>query len=90
VSQLLSTLITHDLLKYKLNSRSIVEYSFSTKNTLLRLKFPRIIFTTRKLLDEISELIVEELLLNGQLEMSDVILRVYSTLENSKILSRGK
>lgn len=61
----------------------MVEYSFSTKNTLLRLKFPRIIYTTRKLFDDISEFIVEELLLNGYLEMSDVILRVYSRLDNS-------
>lgn len=44
VSQIVSILIIHKIIEYKLNSRQIVEYKFNTKNALDLLKYPRYIF----------------------------------------------
>jgi hypothetical protein len=41
VSQILSILIVHRLVTFKINSRDVVEYYFNTKSTLFRLRHPQ-------------------------------------------------
>lgn len=84
VSQILSILITHHLVEYKLNQKQIVEYSFNTTNAIERLKTPRSINLIRNFSgnDKFSESIINEFYMHGSLEMSSVLLKLLARIFN--------
>lgn len=89
-AQILSILIKHHLVEYKLNQRQIVEYKFLVHNALNRLKLARTIQTVRSSQsnDKNSELILRELLLHGSLEMSNILLKLLSRQFNENNLKQ--
>lgn len=46
----------------------------------MRPRFPVYLYSSKTLFGDVAELIVEELLLHGQLQMSEVITRVHTRL----------
>ena len=87
MSQIISILITHNLVDYKLNTKQIVEYKMNIRNTINTLKYPKYIgYIKETLKDDYSWLIVKEILLHGYLEMSSVILKLLAKSFNENKL----
>lgn len=78
----MSTFAIHNLIDYKLNSRQLVEYKLVTKNVLNLLKNPLYIQQANELFGKSAALITHEILVNGYIEMSSVILKVVARLAN--------
>ncbi|NWU73053.1 RPC3 polymerase, partial [Pterocles burchelli] len=86
----LCVLIQHNLVTYQLQKRGFVEYEAQCKRVLRILRYPRYIYTAKTLYNDTGELIVEELLLNGQMPMSAVVKKVADrlteTMEDGKTM----
>lgn len=94
VKKALCVLIQHNLVTYQLQKRGFVEYEAQCKRVLRILRYPRYIYTAKTLYNDMGELIVEELLLNGKMTMSAVVRKVADrlteTMEGEKLLSLKK
>ncbi|KAM6112613.1 DNA-directed RNA polymerase III subunit RPC3 [Phoenicopterus ruber ruber] len=90
VKKALCVLIQHNLVTYQLQKRGFVEYEAQCKRVLRILRYPRYIYTAKTLYNDTGELIVEELLLNGQMTMSAVVRKVADrlteTMEDGKTM----
>lgn len=73
-------MIQHNLVTYQLQKRGLVEYEAHYGRVLRILRYPRYIYTAKTLYNDTGELIVEELLLNGQMTMSAVVRKVVDRL----------
>ena len=83
VARALSTLAIHDIIECQSDLRSKsrgVLYAFNLKRTLYILHYSKCIHCARQLYGFDGELIVEELLLNGKLRMSTLLVKVYERL----------
>ncbi|XP_020665898.3 DNA-directed RNA polymerase III subunit RPC3 [Pogona vitticeps] len=88
VRKALCVLIQHNMVTYQLQKRGQVEYEAQGSRVLLVLRYPRYIYTAKTLYSDTGELIVEELLLNGQLTMSTVVKKVADRL--TETMEEGK
>ncbi|NXW81842.1 RPC3 polymerase, partial [Alopecoenas beccarii] len=90
VKKALCVLIQHNLVTFQLQKRGWVEYEAQCGRVLRILRYPRYIYTAKTLYGDTGELIVEELLLNGQLTMSAVVRKVADrlteTMEDGKTM----
>uniref|UniRef100_A0A8C5K8K7 DNA-directed RNA polymerase III subunit RPC3 n=1 Tax=Jaculus jaculus TaxID=51337 RepID=A0A8C5K8K7_JACJA len=90
VKKALCVLIQHNLVVYHVHKRGVVEYEAQCHRVLRMLRYPRYIYTTKTLYSDTGELIVEELLLNGKMTMSDVVKKVADrlteTMEDGKTM----
>lgn len=88
VKKALCVLIQHNLATFR-PRRGGVEYEAQCGRILRILRYPRYIYTAKTLYGDTGELIVEELLLNGQLTMSAVVRKVADrlteTMEGGKL-----
>lgn len=83
VARALSTLAIHDIIECQDDVRSKgrgVLYAFNLKRALYILHYSKCIHCARHLFGFDGELIVEELLLNGKLRMSTLLVKVYERL----------
>ena len=71
----------HNVIDYELHKRGFVEYRLNTENVLTRLRFPRYIYSAKMLYGDSAELLVEELLRHGQIEMSRLLDKVTERLD---------
>lgn len=86
LAEVLTVLVGHGLVEYKLSGRLVVEYSFRTDRALDRLKFHRSIEAASSTASvsstpeeaRLAELLLRELYVHGSLEMSSACLRVLS------------
>ena len=78
VSQCLSALAIHNLVEYKLNSKQLIEYKVASKNVLNMIKYPLYVRQADELVPQFGGMIVHEMLVNGYVEMSSVLLKVLS------------
>lgn len=89
VKKALCVLIQHNLVRYQLQKRGCVEYEARCRRVLRVLRYPRYIYTAKTLYGDTGELLVEELLLNGQMTMSAVVRKVADrlteTMEGGKL-----
>ncbi|KAJ7307523.1 hypothetical protein JRQ81_009548 [Phrynocephalus forsythii] len=94
VRKALCVLIQHHLVTFQLQKRGQVEYEAQCGRILRLLRYPRYIYTAKTLYSDTGELIVEELLLNGQLTMSAVVKKVADrlteTMEEGKTMDYGE
>lgn len=83
IARALSTLAIHDIIEcqgdIRSKSRGVI-YAFNLKRTLYILHYSKCIQSARQLYGFDGELIVEELLLNGKLRMSTLLVTVYERL----------
>ncbi|XP_061462884.1 DNA-directed RNA polymerase III subunit RPC3 isoform X2 [Rhineura floridana] len=90
VRKALCVLIQHNLVKYELQKRGLVEYEAQCSRVLRILRYPRYIYTAKTLYSDTGELIVEELLLNGKMTMSATVKKVADrlteTMEDGKTM----
>ncbi|NXQ83170.1 RPC3 polymerase, partial [Nyctibius grandis] len=90
VRKALCVLIQHNLVTYQVQKRGLVEYEAHCKRVLRILRYPRYIYTAKTLYGDTGELVVEELLLNGQMTMSAVVRKVADrlteTMEDGKTM----
>ncbi|NWW33451.1 RPC3 polymerase, partial [Panurus biarmicus] len=90
VKKALCVLIQHNLVRYEVQPRGSVEYEARSERILRILRYPRYIYTAKTLYGDPGELLVEELLLHGQLPMSCVVARVADrlteTMEDGKTM----
>ncbi|XP_041259968.1 DNA-directed RNA polymerase III subunit RPC3 isoform X2 [Onychostruthus taczanowskii] len=80
VKKALCVLIQHGLARYEAQPRGPVEYEARRRRVLRLLRYPRYIYTAKALYGDPGELLVEELLLHGQLPMSSAVARVADRL----------
>ena len=73
----------HNMVDYELHKRGFVEYRLNIENVLIRLRFPRYIYSAKMLYGDTAELLVEELLHHGQIEMSRLLDKVTERLNES-------
>ncbi|XP_042295368.1 DNA-directed RNA polymerase III subunit RPC3 [Sceloporus undulatus] len=88
VRKALCVLIQHNMVTYRLQKRGLVEYEAQCSRVLRILRYPRYIYTAKTLYSDTGELIVEELLLNGQMTMSAVVKKVADRL--TETMEEGK
>ncbi|NWR59027.1 RPC3 polymerase, partial [Bucorvus abyssinicus] len=88
VKKALCVLIQHNLVRYQLQKRGYVEYEAQCRRVLRVLRYPRYIYTAKTLYGDTGELLVEELLLNGQMTMSAVVRKVADRL--TETMEEGK
>ena len=79
----LYTLMQHNMVNFELHKRGFVEYRLDIENVLVRLRFPRFIYSAKMLYGDTAELLVEELLHHGQIEMSRLLDKVTERLNES-------
>lgn len=75
VAQILSVLVIHNFIEYRLNSKQLIEYKLLIRNVLNLLKYPLYIKRAEELGGKAEAIIVSEILLNGYVEMSSVVLK---------------
>lgn len=80
VKRCLAALIQHGIVTFSQHKAGFVEYFASVDNVLSYLFFPQYINCAKTLFGDESELIIEELLHQGQLTMSGTINRVTQRL----------
>ncbi|XP_041465515.1 DNA-directed RNA polymerase III subunit RPC3-like [Lytechinus variegatus] len=83
VKKALCVLIQHNIVKFGLSKRGIVEYTADVEKALLIIRYPRYIYCAKNLYGDIGELIVEEVLHHGQILMSHVIEKVKVRLKEA-------
>ena len=72
------------MVEFGLNTKGgFTEYSINVENILVRLRFPRYIYTAKMLYGDSAELVVEEILQHGQIEMSRVVKQVTDRLNEA-------
>uniref|UniRef100_A0A8C6JPR6 DNA-directed RNA polymerase III subunit RPC3 n=1 Tax=Melopsittacus undulatus TaxID=13146 RepID=A0A8C6JPR6_MELUD len=90
VRKALCVLIQHQLVRYQLQKRGLVEYEARCWRVLRILRYPRYIYTAKSLYGDTGELLVEELLLNGHMSMSVLVAKVADrlteTMEDGKTM----
>ncbi|NWR81522.1 RPC3 polymerase, partial [Centropus unirufus] len=90
VKKALCVLIQHNLVSYQLQKRGFVEYEAQCKRVLRILRYPRYIYAAKTLYGDTGELLAEELLLNGQMTMSNLVRKVADrlteTMEDGKTM----
>ena len=79
----LCTLIMHNMVTFDLNKRGFIEYKIQIKGVQLLSRSPRYIYTAKTLYGDEAELIVEEMLTQGQVLMSKVLKRVTDRLNEA-------
>ena len=79
----LQVLIQHNLVEFGLNKGGFVEYSINIEAVLVRLRFSCYIYTAKMLYGDSAELVVEEILQHGQIEMSRVVKQVTERLNEA-------
>jgi len=80
VKRALCVLIQHNIVTFGYNKKGFVEYSAILEHILARPRYPMCLYTSKTLFGDVAELITEELLLHGQLQMSEVINKVHTRL----------
>ncbi|XP_030832771.1 DNA-directed RNA polymerase III subunit RPC3-like [Strongylocentrotus purpuratus] len=83
VKKALCVLIQHNIVKYGLNKRGMVEYTADVEKALLLVRYPRYIYSAKTLYGDIGELIVEEVLHHGEILMSNVVEKVKVRLKEA-------
>ncbi|XP_043935920.1 DNA-directed RNA polymerase III subunit RPC3 isoform X3 [Protopterus annectens] len=80
VKKALCVLIQHNFVTYHLHKRGFVEYEAHPSLVLRFLRYPRYIYNAKTLYGDIGELLVEEVLQNGNMQMSCVVKKVSDRL----------
>ncbi|XP_038624233.1 DNA-directed RNA polymerase III subunit RPC3 isoform X2 [Tachyglossus aculeatus] len=88
VKKALCVLLQHNVARYQARGPGRVEYEARAGRILRILRFPRYIYTAKTLYGDTGELLVEELLLNGQVTMAALVRRVADRL--TETLEDGK
>ncbi|XP_070542428.1 DNA-directed RNA polymerase III subunit RPC3-like [Ptychodera flava] len=83
VRKALCVLIQHNIVKFAVNKRGFVEYQADVKKVLLHTRYPKYIYCAKTLYGDAGEIIVEELLQNGQMLMSAAVRRVTERLNEA-------
>ncbi|XP_043935915.1 DNA-directed RNA polymerase III subunit RPC3 isoform X2 [Protopterus annectens] len=90
VKKALCVLIQHNFVTYHLHKRGFVEYEAHPSLVLRFLRYPRYIYNAKTLYGDIGELLVEEVLQNGNMQMSCVVKKVSDrlteTMEDGKTM----
>ncbi|CAH1796174.1 unnamed protein product [Owenia fusiformis] len=79
----LCSLIQHNMVTFELHKRGFVEYEIRTGVPLLLLRYPRYIYASKTLYGDAAELIIEEILHHGQINMSSVVDKVTNRLNEA-------
>ena len=82
-------LIQQNIVQFGVNRRTGLEYTIDIDSILWRLRFPKYIYCAKTLYGDAAELLVEELLHEGQAVMSKVVQKVTDKL-NEALETAGK
>uniref|UniRef100_H2ZAS8 DNA-directed RNA polymerase III subunit RPC3 n=1 Tax=Ciona savignyi TaxID=51511 RepID=H2ZAS8_CIOSA len=82
VRKALCLLIQHKLAKFHVRKKRLVEYEIELRNVMAILFHPKFIYTAKLLYGDTAELIVEETLQHGIIQMSTVIKNVAERLSD--------
>ncbi|KAK2563047.1 DNA-directed RNA polymerase III subunit RPC3 [Acropora cervicornis] len=85
VQKSLCCLIQHHFVSYEVNKKNVSLYNAWISNILLRARAPRYIYCAKCLFGYSGELIVDEILQHGSVEMSKVVTKVMSHLTEENI-----
>lgn len=85
VQKSLCCLIQHHFVTYEVNKRNVSLYNARISNILLRARAPRYIYCAKCLFGYSGELIVDEILQHGSVEMSKVVTKVVNHLTEENI-----
>lgn len=85
VQKSLCCLIQHHFVSYEVNKKNVSLYNAWISNILLRARAPRYIYCAKCLFGYSGELIVDEILQHGSIEMSKVVTKVMSHLTEENI-----
>lgn len=83
VRKALCVLLQHNLAQFRLHRRGCVEYEARGRRVLRVLRYPRYIYTAKALYGDTGELLVEELLLNGRMQLSALLGKVADRLTDT-------
>lgn len=82
VKEALCVLIKHGFVRYSQAERGL-EFSLIYENVLLILRYPKYMFFVKTMCGDESEMILEEILMNGYITASEVITKTYKKIEQS-------
>ncbi|XP_043508508.1 DNA-directed RNA polymerase III subunit RPC3 isoform X1 [Frieseomelitta varia] len=82
IKEALCVLIKHGFVVYSQTERGL-EYSLIYENILLILRYPKYMFFVKTMCGDESEMILEEVLMNGYITASEVITKTYKKIEQS-------
>ena len=85
VQKSLCCLIQHHFVSHEVNKKNVSLYNAWISNILLRARAPRYIYCAKCLFGYSGELIVDEILQHGSIEMSKVVTKVMSHLTEENI-----
>ncbi|XP_048584194.1 DNA-directed RNA polymerase III subunit RPC3 [Nematostella vectensis] len=90
VQKSLCSLIQHQLVTFEQNNRHQTVYKIEVDNILIFTRFPRVIYCAKTLYGDVGEILIEEVLKHGAMQMS-VILRVVAArmVETGVVCSEG-
>ncbi|XP_033124022.1 DNA-directed RNA polymerase III subunit RPC3-like [Anneissia japonica] len=93
VKKAIAVLIQLGHVEFDCNKRGFVEYSARLDRILLHTRYPKYIYCAKSLYGDAGELIIEELLQNGHMLMSEVVAKVWQrlteVLEQNKIIEEA-
>jgi len=88
VKKILCSLIQQNIVKFSQSRPGLISYKASPDVVMCRLRFPRYIHIAKTLYGDAAELLVEELLLQGQANLDSIVSKTTKKL-NDSIISSG-
>ena len=83
VRKVLACLVQQNLVIFEKKKQGFCEYSVDTDSVLSRLRIPRYIYCAKSLYGDGAELLIEDILHNGQILMSEAIGNVTDKLNEA-------
>lgn len=83
VKEALRVLIHHNFVEFRQHAKGYVEYLINSDRVLYMLRYPRYAYCAKSLYGEEGEAIVEEILHNGRMFMSEVIRKVLERMQGT-------
>uniref|UniRef100_A0A915KVD4 DNA-directed RNA polymerase III subunit RPC3 n=1 Tax=Romanomermis culicivorax TaxID=13658 RepID=A0A915KVD4_ROMCU len=78
IKQCVQLLLQHNVANFHVNQKGLVEFCCDAQSVLILARFPWFLHTAKSLFGNLGELLIEEILSNGQLSAPDCIKRVFA------------
>jgi len=83
VKKVLAVLIQQNLVDYERNKQGRIEYSLNHERVLWRCRIPRYVYCGKTLYGDGAELVIEDIVHNGQVTMIDAVENVTAKLNEA-------
>ena len=90
VKKCISVCIKHGIVKFEENKNSPTIYQAIPENIVLRARYPKFVYSTKVLFGDVAELIVENVLMNGSVLLSELVSKVTERLVSDVEQSSSK